>query len=234
MKKTDNSNLLEAGDAVEDYLGSLLQEATEKPSEQRPVALRDNIVLLADFDIDADAEMAEDEPVTQAVEETPAQAVEQKAVDTTTDSVPDYDFPIQCLMFKVRDVALSIPLNDLSGVVPWPQELTQIPSASDWSLGVLVHRERTIKVVDSARLLDIKQDDVPTDSPQHGHILIIADSDWSFSCDTLGKVVTLEQDNVQWHSDRAGGFSHGTIRDSLAQLLSTRKIVEHLQQQTVE
>lgn len=231
MKKKDNS-LLEQDRAVESYLESLLQEVPSSPSPVKPLQVRDNIVLLPDFDIPEEiSESAQ--PLQPELKETAIQQpdpVSEMSAEHEQHHAArlqqDYDYPIQSLMFQVAGTQLSIPLLDLGNVVPWDENMTRLPSAELWSLGVLQHRGRNIRVVDSARLLNIRQ---PDPDARPGHILVFGDGDWALSCDRLGEVVKLESTDVQWRAPDSIGFSLGTIKKSLAQLLDPMKIMKHLE-----
>ncbi len=232
-KKSGNSSLLEAEEAVEDYLETLLQQATETtaPVDSKPV--RDNVVLLPEISLDADyyAQVPrQKEPELEAVAEDPESSEydTKGGIEKEVSSVASsgrFEFPLQCLMFKVGETQLAIPLIELGNVVAWPQHLTRIPGANAWSCGILQHLGYNVRVVDSARLLGVTLDNEPA-PPQQA--LILADYQWALSCDEIGQVVMLQADQVQWRQSEGKGFSLGVIKQSLAQLLSCTKMIEFL------
>jgi purine-binding chemotaxis protein CheW len=234
MKKKDN-NLLKPEQAVESYLDSLLQEISPDQSGLKPLPVKDNIVLLADFDI---PEEESNQPVE--VEIKPGDPVISPPEVSSRDEVTsqeqhkerqyDYSYPIQCLMFRVASTQLSIPLIELGGVLPWVKNLTQLPSSQSWSLGVFQHRDRNIRVVDSAGLLNIRKSNTSDSKP--GHILVFGDGDWALSCDSLGEVVHVESNEIQWNGPKSSGLSMGTLKGSLAQLLDPMKIMQYLERIT--
>ena len=64
----------------------------------------------------------------------------------------------------------------------------------------------------------------------HRHILVFADEDWAITCDHLGEVIRLVEDEVQWsRSDH--GLALGTIRESLAVLLDPQRLLKQLDSQ---
>ena len=232
-KKSGNSSLLEAEQAVEDYLETLLQQATETtaPVDSKPV--RDNVVLLPEIPLDADfhAEVSpQKEPELEAGALNPELSgypekggIEEEIIPGTPSS--RFEFPLQCLMFKVGESQLAIPLIELGNVVAWPEHLTRIPGANAWSCGILQHLGYNVRVVDSARLLGVTLDAEPVPPRQ---ALILADYQWALSCDEIGQVVMLQADQVQWRQSEGKGFSLGVIKQSLAQLLSCTKMIEFL------
>ncbi len=231
MKKKDN-NLLKPEKAVESYLDSLLHEVFAEPVEVKPLPVKGNLVLLTDFEIpedDTDQQINETVKSSDLVIDAPQEASETEVLqpEQVVDRHHDFVYPIQCLMFKVSGTQLSIPLIEMGSVLPWVENLTQIPSSKYWSLGVFKHRDRNIRVVDTAGLLSIRNHHA--DESIHTHILVFGDGDWALSCDSLGKVVKIESDDVQWSGPKTSGLSMGTIKESLALLLDPMKIMKHLE-----
>ncbi len=231
MKKKDN-NLLKPELAVESYLDSLLQEISTDQTELRPLPVKGNVVLLPDFEIPQEDTI---DPVNEIIE--PVSPATDLAAESTENELShqeqvkerkyDFTYPIQCLMFHVANTQLSIPLIELGSVLPWVKNMTQLPSSKFWSLGVLKHRERKIRVVDTAGLLSIRKSNTNGYTPSH--ILVFGDGDWALSCDSLGEVVKVESDDIQWNGPKSSGLSMGTLRGSLAQLLDPMKIMKHLE-----
>ena len=257
MPKNDNNNLLEPVAAVENYLDNLLSEAPPPETGPRPVALEEKVVRLRPLEAllaeppppapePETSETRVQEPAEALVEPVPELTgtgskakVEESAAppDTTETPQPDaptldedprqrYRFPVQCLMFEVADHALCIPLIDMGSVAPLdPDAMTRIPDSPDWLLGVLPHRECNLRIVDSAVLLGIQRKQA---AAQGLHFLVFADEDFAITCERLGEVVYLDDEDVRW-LEGGGGLSMGTVRESLATLLSPLKIRRHMQ-----
>ena len=160
---------------------------------------------------------------------TAAVAVEpepEPAMRAPTETAADrFRFPLQCLMFRVVGHLLAVPLVELAGVIPAPGRLTRLPRLPAEVLGLLKHRERTLRVVDSARLLGIA---APVE-PKRGHLLLLAAGDWALTCDAPGEVVYLARDDVRWRAAGADRLRYGTIRESLATLLDPDAICRRLE-----
>jgi purine-binding chemotaxis protein CheW len=236
MMKKKHNNLLKPEQAVESYLDSLLQEIPNDQAELMPLPVKDNVVLLADLDIQQEESIDPVNEVTESVPpaiDLPAESteIEVSQQEQLKERRHDFSYPIQCLMFHVANTQLSIPLIELGSVLPWVKNMTQMPSSKFWSLGVLKHRERNIRVVDTAGLLSIRKSDTNDSTPKH--ILVFGDGDWALSCDSLGEVVNVESEDIQWNGPKISGLSMGTIKGSLAQLLDPMKIMKHLESMTV-
>ena len=91
MQKKDNTNLLKAETAVEDFLDTLLQESTETLETAKPVRLKSNILLMPELDLDAViAEVKVDEKVVE-MPLSEVLAVDQEIQQTiTSDKEQDY------------------------------------------------------------------------------------------------------------------------------------------------
>ena len=237
MPEKAHSNLLEVNSAVGSYLDDMLHEATRSPE---PPLLEE-----AEFDhsLLPDALLREAQPVPTAptvidlaVEKSNALVAEiETEFEVETEDEPEKQitlpadlFPLQCLMFKVAGSLLSIPLIEMQGVVNWTDNLTRLPQEPDWMLGILKHREHNIRIVDSVKILQIKTDGFETPA----HVLVLGDEKWGITCDQTDEVVTLEFDDIQWHEKTDNTMTLGTIRDSLASLLSPQGIIHRLESGT--
>ena len=140
-------------------------------------------------------------------------------------STPELEFPLQSLMFEVAGHRLSIPLIQLAAVISWNEAITRLPQSPPWMLGLIRHRESSLRIVDSRQLLEISasSDAVPE------HLLVLGKGDWAISCDHLQQVENLARDDIQWRQDSEQQLTLGTIRESLAILLNPAGIVASLE-----
>ncbi len=245
MSQKPNNNLHDAGTAVADFLDVLLQEATITPEKQKPHAEPARVLLMPEVVLEAAPEPEQPPPVVEQKIEAKSEAIPVPEVEDV--SAPDaqadepetapaplqpaadrYQYPLQCLMFSVGEHQLSIPLIDLGSVLPLTQRLTQLPGTPDWFLGILQHRDDRVKVVDSAKFLHIP---VVANDQSERHLLVFGDESWAICCDKLGQVLQLEKEDVHWSPSRTNGYALGTLRESLAILLDSEKLLQHLNRQ---
>ncbi len=152
--------------------------------------------------------------------------VEPAAVQAAATSAADrFRFPLQCLMFRVGGHLLALPLIELAGVIEAGTRLTRLPQLPIEVLGLLQHRERTLRVVDSGALLGLGEGSDAT----HGHLLLLAAGDWALTCDAPEQVIYLARDDVQWRAAGDRLLRYGTIRESLATLLAPEAICQWLE-----
>ena len=218
------SKLRNPREALGDYLDEMLHQATSEPRPAPPlerVLLPAQLLPLETVD-EAEAAAAE-------VDAEPAPPVESgdppaPAAASEADVNPDLDFPLQCLMFRVGEHRLAVPLLQLGSVVPWSESITRLPQSPAWLLGLIQVRESKLRVVDSGSLLQIAA--VPQRPPEH--LLVLGDSSWAMTCDRLEQVVNLDADDIQWKTGTGRAMRLGTIRESLATLISPPGIAADL------
>lgn len=144
------------------------------------------------------------------------------------EEIQRYDFPLQCLMFKVSGNQLSIPLIDMGSVLPWGAKLTTLPHTPDWFLGLLIHRDENVRVVNTAKFMNIPEISQDDDSR---HILVFGNESWAITCDSLGDVIKLNEKDVKWTRKGVSNLMLGTIKSSLAILLDPEKLLMQMKQQ---
>ena len=238
MSKKMPSNLLEQNSALGTYLDDMLQQATEVSTaadlEKTQGNLLDETLLMETLTSKDDSiAIAVDNsalhlPKTVIEIEEEGQAEPKQAIlDDLHEELPADLFPLQFLTFSIGDNMLSIPLIKMSNVVEWGDTLTltRLPNEPDWVHGILQHRDQKVRVVDSAEVLQIRSQNAGT--PEY--ILILGGDHWGITCDAIDNVVTLEYADIQWNENVGNKMTLGTIRDTLAVLLSPRGIVECLQ-----
>ena len=232
MSKKDTSSLLKPKSAVADFLDILLQESTEQPEIAKPVRLKPKIQLMPELEKQPPVPEVEAVPIIDQ-REREVVVIEQKQKPQQEINIPvetvqeiEYKFPLQCLMFSVAGNQLSIPIINMGSVLSWGERLTRLPGSPDWLLGVLKYRDLKVKVADTAKIIQIKKSCEQISEIQH--ILVFGDDNWAITCDELGDVINLNEDDVKWSEQDNKGLFLGTIKESLAILLSPNNILNLL------
>jgi len=232
MPKKINSGLLNPDFAVEDFLDTLLQESTAKPEIVTPVQQISNLQLLPDLEIKPFEPVIEVDPgvlqLEQVTFETVQQTLGKVEISERALNKFNYTFPVQCLMFRVAGNQLSIPLINMDSVVTRGKKLTLLPGSPDWFLGILQHREMNVKVVDTAKILQVNS---KQQHAEYQHILVFGDDNWAITCDKLGEIIKLNEDDVKWTKQGSKNLFLGTIKQSLSILLDPAKILNKLNMQ---
>lgn len=208
---------------INQYLEALLSEVPEYGAVETEVRtdITDVVTVIAV------PEIAPDEAQQQVI------APQLEALDDDLDGLEERPAPdwaqdrFQCLVMRVGDLTLAIPLLALDNIIKWDTDPTPMPFQPDWHIGVLQNRDHKVVVVDTLKLLIPNQirDDVVT-REQGSHILIIGDHRFGLACDSLAKPLMLNKDDVRWsiqHPDRP--WMAGTIKEKLTVLLDIDAIL---------
>lgn len=126
----------------------------------------------------------------------------------------------QALLFNVGPLRLAVPLVRLHGVLPWPEAISAVPGQPAWSLGLMRHRERNVRVVDTASLVGAPGGAGQRAAP--ANVLIVGDGGWGLAADAIGDVLRLEPGEVKWRSAQGRRpWLAGTLLERLCALLDT-------------
>lgn len=222
--------------AVDSYLAALLSEVAEY--EETPVQVRDlpvvepvtpdNVVEIRQRSV-VEVVPATDPAIETAQAADTSLEVEEAAAPAPAEIVPDWgQGTFQCLPFRVRGMNLVVPLMELNSITEWDRDLSQIPGQPDWHLGILMHRDKRVVVVDIAQLIMPERLQKAAENRERGsHVLMIGDGSWGIACDSLLSPLTLERESVRWR--RGEGYRPwmaGTIIDHLSVLLNVDVILE--------
>lgn len=244
--------------AVQDYLDFMLREATEPASEREPEqAPRPEPEARPEpgFDLRREPEAstvpepereAEHQPVRAPVTRSPEQEPERggasvkeafSQADTGTPRVPpewaEKEFP--GLLFGVRGMELAAPLIHLGGIANLSDKALQsVAGQAPWFIGLIRWNGRTIRVIDTARLL--MGENTGERAPQDGgrrrgyeSVVVLHGTDWGLASDGPGESRRLSPCDIRWRRQRGTRpWLAGTLSGRLCSLLDTGAILERL------
>lgn len=218
--------------AVDSYLAALLSEVAEyqdaPPQAEIEPVKTDNVVEIRQRTVLETVPESATSIETAQVADTTEEADETGAAQALAEIVPEWgEGTFQCLPFRIRGMNLVVPLTELNSITEWDRELSQIPGQPDWHLGILIHRERRVVVVDIAQLIMPERlDRASSERTRGSHVLMIGDGSWGIACDSLQSPLTLERASVRWR--RGEGYRPwmaGTIIEHLSVLLNVDVIL---------
>jgi chemotaxis signal transduction protein len=247
MSAAVTNSLLKQTDALVSYLDEMLHDATVLAADSISIDPLDKpIVKLEAIEFTLMSEVVAEKPILkkeqlseldELIGVVPLNGIEKSEQALKVESRASVDlklnhnqpchvldikqFPIRCLMFRVGDSLLSIPLIEMMGVVQWTDKLTQLPQSGDEVLGILKHRNTYLKVLDSLIVLGITAKRIQ----KPGYALMLSDKKVAISCDTLEDVISLEYDDIQWYKAPENNTIQGIIKESLAHLLNPYRII---------
>jgi purine-binding chemotaxis protein CheW len=223
--------------AIDSYLAALLSEVDayqEAPPRTLAAPVQEQPKLAQVVEIRQGVQGGTAVEAAGAIEIAPSvdTAVEAAAAAAgePADFVPEWGRSrFQCLPFRVRGMNLVVPLTALCSITEWDQDLTRIPGQPDWHMGVLVHRDRHVVVIDTAQLImPDRLEKASEQRPRGSHVLMIGDGRWGLACDSLQSPLTLEQADVRWRRGEGGyrSWMAGTVIEQLSVLLNVDALLE--------
>jgi purine-binding chemotaxis protein CheW len=172
-------------------------------------------------------------PAEEVIAEVKA-SVEEKA------SVPPPDVPVkpleerldnvfQALFFEVAGLTLAVPLITLGGI----HNLSKIGplfGKPAWFMGVMLHREEKLSVVDTAQwVMPEKYDQTLADKLNYQYLIMLGDSPWGLASEKLVNTVTLNKDDVKWRQANAKRpWLAGMVKDKMCALLDVDELISML------
>lgn len=217
--------------ALQEFLDDLLTEEESPQAES--------------VEVDG-SELSDSEAITPPVEEPVQTTVSTEAVgDTMQMATEDPDAgripiipswaagPFQAMVFKVGDLALAIPLAELSGVLEWKPSLASLRSGEGLYRGDYSHADSLVKLIDTAQFV------LPASHPlarqttetltQASRIILIDNGNLGLLANEVFELVTISPDRVNWRSKQTRRqWLAGTMLEELIILLDPRTTVQLL------
>lgn len=170
--------------------------------------------------------------VVEKVQESRPEADKEPVSEKMERIVPEWGAErFQCLLFDVGGLKLAVPLVKLNGVIPWNNDLTEMPGHSSIFLGLLRHLGQNVKVIDTARLVLPERQGADLAIPEERlrNIILIDESRWGLACDGIGEVLTLSPEDVKWRTAQGSRpWLAGTVMEHLCALLDVDAFSERL------
>lgn len=219
-----HKNLAVQSEAISLYLDSLLMDVDDDEPQENSSHLEE-------------APPLEPQVVVKPAPE--AEITEPRQTSLQLEAQPDAiipawaNGPFQAMLFKVGELSLALPLQELVSVVEW-QDISTISEASGIQLGTYQFNDQTVPVVDIAQLvLPAERLNVLVgDRPQEriSRIVIIQDGQWGLACDSVHELITFQPEKVRWHTARTQRqWLAGTSVELMCALLDTKGLVAMLE-----
>lgn len=139
------------------------------------------------------------------------------------------DDKFQALFFEVAGLTLAVPLITLGGI----HQLTKIGplfGKPKWFMGVMLHREEKLSVVDTAQwVMPEKYDQNLADQLNYQYLIMLGDSSWGLASEKLVNTVSLTKADVKWRE--ASGkrpWLAGMVKDKMCALLDVDELIAML------
>ena len=135
----------------------------------------------------------------------------------------------QAMFFDVAGLTIAVPLIELGGIHN-EDKTTSLMGKPDWFTGVMLHRDEKINVVNTALwVMPEKCDEALKDSLNYQYVVMLGNSHWGLSAESLVDTVTLEQEDVKWldvPSKRP--WLAGLVKERMCALLDVESLIKLL------
>ena len=174
-----------------------------------------------------------DEQVIKDVEEQVAVvAQQQNAAPPNAPALPlekRLDDKFQALFFEVAGLTLAVPLITLGGI----HQLTKLGplfGKPKWFMGIMLHREEKLSVVDTAQwVMPEKYDQNLADQLNYQYLIMLGDSSWGLASEKLVNTVSLTKADVKWReASSKRPWLAGMVKDKMCALLDVDELIAML------
>lgn len=174
-----------------------------------------------------------DEQVIKDVEEQVAVvAQQQNAAPPNAPVLPlekRLDDKFQALFFEVAGLTLAVPLITLGGI----HQLTKLGplfGKPKWFMGIMLHREEKLSVVDTAQwVMPEKYDQNLADQLNYQYLIMLGDSSWGLASEKLVNTVSLTKADVKWReASSKRPWLAGMVKDKMCALLDVDELIAML------
>ncbi|MFT6899959.1 MAG: purine-binding chemotaxis protein CheW [Colwellia sp.] len=135
----------------------------------------------------------------------------------------------QVMFFNVAGLTIAVPLIELGGIHN-EDKTTSLMGKPEWFTGVMLHRDEKINVVNTALwVMPEKCDEALRNSLNYQYIVMLGNSHWGLSAETLVDTVTLEQEDVKWLDvPNKRPWLAGLVKERMCALLDVESLINLL------
>ncbi|MEP0356925.1 chemotaxis protein CheW [Paraglaciecola sp.] len=223
------------GKVMDDYMSALLTEAPSLEVSQTqaveqllkaiPTPTSEPIRVSKEKFIDSQPVVAK--VVKQQVEKNITAGV--KPVDEIVQFLPTENF--QVLIFEVAGMTLAVPLTELGGIHQF-ESVNQLFGKPSWFEGVMLLRDEKYNVVNTIKwLLPENVVEKVARSTKYQYLIVLRESNWGLSCESVVNNVTLSPDDVKWRSlTGSRPWVSGMVKKKMCALVNVKQLVSMLDQ----
>jgi purine-binding chemotaxis protein CheW len=135
----------------------------------------------------------------------------------------------QAMFFDVAGLTIAVPLIELGGIHN-DDKTTSLMGKPDWFTGVMLHRDEKINVVNTALwVMPEKCDETLKNSLNYQYVVMLGNSNWGLSAESLVDTVTLEQEDVKWlDAPNKRPWLAGLVKERMCALLDVESLIKLL------
>lgn len=135
----------------------------------------------------------------------------------------------QALFFEVAGLTLAVPLITLGGIHQI-EKIGPLFGKPDWFMGVMLHRNLKLNVVDSAKwVMPEKYDENLAESLNYRYLIMLGESEWGLASEKLVNTVNLTIDDVKWReSTGKRPWLAGMVKEKMCALVDVEELISML------
>lgn len=180
--------------------------------------------------VETETETAVAETITTDVPVKETNTISDQALSKQTNTaLPDWaQDEFQILFIDIDGMEIAIPMDRMSGVREYPEQLTQMPNQAAWVDGVVTLHQQQIQVVNTQQLLmPQRREEMGTYAPEY--IVQLGNSRWGLACKLAKKSMSLRADQVRWSgADRRRLWVLGMVKKHLCALIDVDAFIQQL------
>ena len=135
----------------------------------------------------------------------------------------------QAMFFDVAGLTIAVPLIELGGIHN-DDKTTSLMGKPDWFTGVMLHRDEKINVVNTALwVMPEKCDEKLKNSLNYQYVVMLGNSHWGLSAESLVDTVTLDQEDVKWlDAPNKRPWLAGLVKERMCAVLDVESLIKLL------
>jgi purine-binding chemotaxis protein CheW len=141
--------------------------------------------------------------------------------------------PFECLLIKSAGMNLMVPAMSVSYIEQINKKIIRLPLDVEAFRGVVTLRERSVAVIDLFTLISesgssVKKSLAQVSENHVEHVIVMDNGNFALACDDIGKMVTLETENVRWNK---ASFNNPMFAGIVPEYLCPIINIDNVQQQ---
>ncbi len=206
---------------VPDVVPVVTPPVVEKPVVEKP---RERVV--------AKVSTPDEQAIKDVKEQVAVVAQQQNTAPPNAPALPlekRLDDKFQALFFEVAGLTLAVPLITLGGIHRL-NKLGPLFGKPKWFMGIMLHREEKLSVVDTAQwVMPEKYDQNLADQLNYQYLIMLGDSSWGLASEKLVNTVSLTKADVKWRETSSKRpWLAGMVKDKMCALLDVDELIAML------
>ena len=210
----------------------IADEAPNSPLKESSNVEPDTLSLVEEVSQFIESAKSKDGVLSESDSHIEEESQELRHIEETTTKLPLKDtlgFRFQALFFEVAGLTLAVPLTSLGGIHQI-EKIGPLFGKPDWFMGVMLHRESKLSVVDTAKwVMPEKYDESLAQSIEYRYLIMLGESAWGLASEKLVNTVNLTTDDVKWRETTGKRpWLAGMVKEKMCALIDVEELISML------